>query len=852
MPEWFGSSHTERGLAATPEYLFVVSRNNEANMAVKVLNPLTGADLGELDVTGVAPGALPLNDVETSDDGQILACNLAFYHEQWAANGTWTFTIYKWSDKDAAPVAYITYDNPDELRLGDFFTVKGDLTGDAVITAAAGGTNKVLRWYVSNGNLNTSPDLIELNGLVETKNNTAGLYGLPKVAPLGVTSSDPFIYSSNKIFPTKFNADGSNIIEELNEGNFYSENMAPGADENAVITFEDDGKTFLATASLMGSSSTMNNAQIKAIDISNGLANAADPFFSKGLGIAENAMWNGDVASTVIDGVTYVFHLYANTGLAGFSFDPNAEPEVKVPVTAQGWRRCVQDSINGRSTRPDWLNENTRTLAYGNGHLYVPVCAAANAEGRILILDASDGSLLARELDVKAVNEANDFEHDGNVRIADVEVDDAGHILASNLRLTGTSFKIFAWDDEDSAPYLLVEVTPPFGDEDPAATWQQTAYYMDVKGDIKGDAVIIAARSNYSSVYKWVIKDGVVQNEGNPYVHVLNLLPDDGHWGAYGSAALESSDENTNIWVDADLIDPTRINASGETLSVMPTAVSTSETQPHRTTVKYLKYAGNDYILEWNWVWADHTRLINVSGNLETWDDVEFEEVGSYMGQAENAANLGDCDYFVDGDTLRIYTLSTNNGIKMDNVFEYGPEVDVPVTATGWRRCAIDSVDQVSTKPQWLGLNARAVAATKEHIYVVNTAEGNYPGEILILDAGNGSLLEKTLNVAPVNQGNNTGGDSDIRISDVEVDDAGHILASNMRTAGAFNIYVWENEESEPEKLVEVTPPIDIEDPSMTWQQTAYYFDVKGDVKGNAVIVVARANTATTYKWVIK
>ncbi len=849
LPDWYGN-YTERGIAADSQYVYVVTRNTEDKKGLKCMDARTGADVSDLNVAAVDEGGFLLNDVEISDDGQILACNLGLYHEQWVPDGSWTFKIYKWANKDAEPEVFIRYDNPNQRRLGDLFTVKGDLTKNAVIYVPVTQSTEIYRWEVVDGVLNETPEIINIPEVVNNRENwtTAGQF--PKIIACGVTKNDPFIYNALGVFPAQYSADGTTKLGQLSNSNFISSNDYAAADECSGITFECEGKTYFATLGIL-TPDLNNNTEAKAIEITNGLDAATKPFYSETLGVAENNQRNGDIAYSVIDGEVYVYILYSNAGFAAFKFDPT--PVINVPVTETGWRRASRDTIDGMSTIPAWCDDMARTLAYGNGHLYVARCAENNVPGEIIILDAADGSSLDKKLNVDALNEANDIEHAYTIRISDVEVDDAGHILACNVRLKEKPFSIFAWDDEDSEPYKLIELMPPYGIEDAGAAWQQTSYYLDVKGDIKGDAVIVAGRSNYGSVYKWVIKDGVVQNDGNPYV-TLYTVPGVAQPGAYVSACIESNSDTANIWVDGGAITPSCIANDGTFISSMPAAIATSGGDGRATTtVKCLNFKDKKYILEWNWNWADHTRLIDINGDIETWEGVEWQEVGTYMGQNSSTFYLGDVDYYVDGDYINIFTLAPNNGIKMDRIFMEPEEVEVPVTEEGWRRAVLDTIDGVSTKPYWLDETSRAVAAGNGHIYVVNCAPANAAGQILILDAKDGSKLDKKLKVNAVNTNNDFASANHLRISDVEVDDAGHILACNMRLEGIpFTIFAWDDEDSEPYKLVEITPPYDIEDASATWNQTAYYFDVKGDIKGDAVIIAARSNYPSTYKWVIQ
>lgn len=123
---FLGTGNLERGLAYGNNQLYLVSRNGGVN--VRRLSPITGADLGGLDVTGVAGGTFAANMVAVSQDGAIYAGNLS------TAAGT-NFKVYKWANDAAAPT--VAYDGaPGVPRVGDSFTLIG--SGAATRIAASG------------------------------------------------------------------------------------------------------------------------------------------------------------------------------------------------------------------------------------------------------------------------------------------------------------------------------------------------------------------------------------------------------------------------------------------------------------------------------------------------------------------------------------------------------------------------------------------------------------------------------------------------------------------------------------------------------------------------------------------
>jgi hypothetical protein len=112
-----------------------------------------------------------------------------------------------------------------------------------------------------------------------------------------------------------------------------------------------------------------------------------------------------------------------------------------------------------------------------------------------------------------------------------------------------------------------------------------------------------------------------------------------------------------------------RFASDGTLLGAIPAEVATNITQPFRTAVtKYFEWESKKYLVEWNFVWADHNRLIDVTADdLSTLTADNWSETGIYLGQAPNPERYGDVDYFIaDDGSLNIVTLVTNNGIRLD------------------------------------------------------------------------------------------------------------------------------------------------------------------------------------------
>lgn len=131
---FLGTGNLERGIAYGNGQLYLVSRNGGTN--VRRLNPLTGSDLGGLDVTGVSGGTFAANMVAVGLDGAVYVGNLT------TAVGT-NFKVYRWASDGAAPS--VAYDGAPGLpRIGDSFSIFGGGTGTRIAASGTGSSGFVV------------------------------------------------------------------------------------------------------------------------------------------------------------------------------------------------------------------------------------------------------------------------------------------------------------------------------------------------------------------------------------------------------------------------------------------------------------------------------------------------------------------------------------------------------------------------------------------------------------------------------------------------------------------------------------------------------------------------------------
>ncbi|MEX2371545.1 MAG: T9SS type A sorting domain-containing protein [Bacteroidales bacterium] len=208
LAEYVGTGNTERGFAVGTDHIYIASRFGGTKLVVA--DKLNGAFVSEMSTTGLDVGLFRISDVEVSADGQILACPLQL------DASTAPFVVYKWENELAEPTKFIEFTSADAMRLGDKFTVVGDVSGDALIFAAQSAGNKVVRWVVTGGIVDA--------GTVITLQNVTSIGSTPSAYPITNSPDANFIVDGRGAQPQIFNKDGNYVgaLEGIGQNNNQS------------------------------------------------------------------------------------------------------------------------------------------------------------------------------------------------------------------------------------------------------------------------------------------------------------------------------------------------------------------------------------------------------------------------------------------------------------------------------------------------------------------------------------------------------------------------------------------------------------------------------------------------------
>jgi len=121
------TGNTERGLAFGNGHLYLAARGSSS---IRILNPLTGVDLGGLDMGSgiISGGTFAMNMLAVGGDGAIYLDNLT------TQASTTPFKVYRWANEAATPTLAYSGSPLAGGRVGDTFAAIG--SGSSTLLAA--------------------------------------------------------------------------------------------------------------------------------------------------------------------------------------------------------------------------------------------------------------------------------------------------------------------------------------------------------------------------------------------------------------------------------------------------------------------------------------------------------------------------------------------------------------------------------------------------------------------------------------------------------------------------------------------------------------------------------------------
>jgi hypothetical protein len=148
------TGNTERGIAYGNGHLYLVSR--ATGIDIRILNALTGSELGALDTTGISGGTFAVDMVCVGGDGAIYVNNLT------SQSTMSPLKIYRWANEAAAPTVVYTGDSGlAGARVGDTMAV----FGAGSLTRLALGYNSIPSVAGNNGYCIVDPTVGSATGI---------------------------------------------------------------------------------------------------------------------------------------------------------------------------------------------------------------------------------------------------------------------------------------------------------------------------------------------------------------------------------------------------------------------------------------------------------------------------------------------------------------------------------------------------------------------------------------------------------------------------------------------------------------------------------------------------------------
>ncbi len=284
-----------------------------------------------------------------------------------------------------------------------------------------------------------------------------------------------------------------------------------------------------------------------------------------------------------------------------------------------------------------------RNFAYNDGKLY---CVYNHSD--ILVLNAQTGESLG------TLNLGN-VVSGGTLKLCDVKVLD-GHIVACNLAASGLELRLYAWDDDQSEPYLLYNTTEMNG----AA---RIGDCMELAGNFDSDLYITFGNDN-GGVTRII---QYRRNSGNWSTQVYEVQKD-GKQYATGSTTRVYSQPGNGYWVDGKNSYPAWTTLSGNVANVGCT-VDTGKlmgSSHHEFNFKGRKYAANlVFSGDANYTKPQMRIIIDETGNFSQTTLIGYYPSDGLSDQVcGNTGACGDCAINTDGTNfLEAWVLSYGQGI---------------------------------------------------------------------------------------------------------------------------------------------------------------------------------------------
>ena len=455
--DWMGGVYTNcRNMAFGNGKLYIV---DAPNGKIKVVKAQTAELIKELDMTGVADGALKVLDVAFVD-GKLVASNIATKN---ADTSIATLKVYVWDNDDAAPKCILKTTNIGGMdRVGDAVEIKGNLTNGQICylgqqsrsyttssgTTTTGNCNSLVTYAITNGTVSTTPVVKDIDGFI--------IGGSPRLIPFG----NDYIAVGQNYRPSVVTAAG-----ELTQSLTSTALQACQGNDIAVFSYKGDTYAFATEydPGTAGDANTMlYNGRAALINLSDGWADATRKADYPSTGFSSNVRnttWSSSICVNVNgdkgiemwvlvhnQGIAYYKHgtvptyTYDNTDTP-VTPDPEPEQPVNPGVTAPTLTK-VWEYTSGIPTASATLSGTES--AYGTGF-----------NGTVYTVNKNDNTIYAWNKSQQKVAYANNANFTGVA----ITCDDAGNLLVNTGIYTSSAT---AWNIVAASNKAVTPITVTF------------------------------------------------------------------------------------------------------------------------------------------------------------------------------------------------------------------------------------------------------------------------------------------------------------------------------------------------------------------------------------------------------
>jgi len=305
---FLGTANNERGIAYGNGHVYLVSRFGGNN--VRILDSLTGADLGGLNVTGISGGTFAVNMAGASSDGSIYVANLTT-----AMSATSPYKVYKWATEASVPTTAVSNST----------VLAGSRLGDDMATIDTGSTTLIAAGF------NSTPAIAGNNGYAIADITTA----TANAVSFGATPPNAGDFRLGITF-----TDGSHILGTATGGSYRATSFAGTTGTLLGTATLNSTERLLAATMIAGTpilaAMSTTDSHVSIYDISN---LTAPIFLGSGNntsgGLTPNGNGVGELAwGPVVGNTATLYAMSTNQGIQAFvvTIPPVPEPLIILPV----------------------------------------------------------------------------------------------------------------------------------------------------------------------------------------------------------------------------------------------------------------------------------------------------------------------------------------------------------------------------------------------------------------------------------------------------------------------------------------------------------------------------------------